>query len=157
MKRSIHEMLYKWHRLLMQGNSRIADIGKYRAHPGPMQIVSGRLDRQIVSHLVCKFGVRRGGADCAVFEKANSLELFATKKMCKMPGAASPNLQTRWDAIDRQVYFEAPPSEKVHKEMTTFIRWFNSSETNESALARAAVAYIYFESIHPLNFSKEEC
>ncbi len=42
----------------------------------------------------------RGGADCAIFEEANSLELFVTKKVCKMPAAASPNLQTSWDTIN---------------------------------------------------------
>ncbi|MFZ0565315.1 MAG: DUF4172 domain-containing protein [Chlamydiales bacterium] len=89
-----HEMLYEWHRLLMQSDTRITDIGNYRTHLDPMQIVSGRLDRQ-------------------------------------------------------QVYFEAPPSVTVHQEMTTFIRWFNDSEKGESALTRASVTHIYFESIHP--------
>lgn len=88
-----HEMLGEWHRLLMQGELKIADVGKYRTHDDPMQIVSGRFDK------------------------------------C-------------------EVYFEAPASSSVYKEMTVFIDWFNQSDES-SILAKAAVAHIYFESIHP--------
>lgn len=49
----------------------------------------------------------------------------------------------------RQVFFEAPPSERVPREMDQFIAWFNATRTGESALARAAIAHVYFESIHP--------
>ncbi len=89
-----HEMLYEWHKLLMSNDSRSTDIGKYRTHDDPMQIVSNR------------YG-------------------------------------------NRTIYFEAPPSKIVHKEMTRFIDWFNKSKNNESLLARAAIAHLYFESIHP--------
>lgn len=51
---------------------------------------------------------------------------------------------------DRQtVFFEAPPSDRVHSEMKRFIDWFNSKKTSGSIFARAAVAHLYFESIHP--------
>ncbi|NGX35028.1 MAG: Adenosine monophosphate-protein transferase SoFic [Candidatus Anoxychlamydiales bacterium] len=43
-----HEILYDWHRLLMKNEYRISDIGKYRTHDEPMQIVSNRLDKQLV-------------------------------------------------------------------------------------------------------------
>ena len=46
-----------------------------------------------------------------------------------------------------RIYFEAPSSSRVHKEMTHFIQWFN--ESSESILAKAAIAHVYFESIHP--------
>lgn len=48
-----------------------------------------------------------------------------------------------------KVFFEAPPSEIVPKEMAAFIEWFNASSPTEPILARAAMAHIYFESIHP--------
>ncbi len=89
-----HEMLYGWHALLMQNENKISDIGKYRTHKDPMQIVSGRLDKQMI-------------------------------------------------------YFEAPPSKKIHQEMDKFIKWFNDSRHEMSVLARAAIAHVYFESIHP--------
>lgn len=43
-----HEMLFDWHKVLMQHDQGIADVGKYRTHPDPMQIISGRYDRQRV-------------------------------------------------------------------------------------------------------------
>jgi len=48
-----------------------------------------------------------------------------------------------------RVFFEAPPSTIVWKEMDAFIAWFNSSRNSESILCRAALAHVYFESIHP--------
>jgi Fic family protein len=38
------EILSKWHTALFKGTSHIADIGKYRSHVEPMQIVSTRFD-----------------------------------------------------------------------------------------------------------------
>lgn len=46
-----------------------------------------------------------------------------------------------------RVFFEAPPSARVTDEMDTFIKWFN--QPHSSIVARAAIAHIYFESIHP--------
>lgn len=58
-------------------------------------------------------------------------------------------------AVGKQkVHFEAPPSSQVAKEMRGFIKWFNHSATTslgqiEQAPIRAAIAHLYFESIHP--------
>lgn len=58
-------------------------------------------------------------------------------------------------AIGKQkVHFEAPPSEKVPGEMKQFIRWFNDTAPGgkneiKKAPLRAAIAHLYFESIHP--------
>lgn len=49
----------------------------------------------------------------------------------------------------QKIFFEAPPSTSVFHEMTGFIDWFNSTEGSESILGRAAIAHVYFESIHP--------
>lgn len=48
----------------------------------------------------------------------------------------------------QKIFFEAPPSDNVPHEMEGFINWFNST-TSASVLARAAIAHVYFESIHP--------
>lgn len=48
-----------------------------------------------------------------------------------------------------RVFFEAPPSKQVPHEMDLFLNWFNHPKSNESLLGRAAVAHVYFESIHP--------
>ena len=56
--------------------------------------------------------------------------------------------------IDRpKIHFEAPPSSSVAAEMARFCHWFNDTsptgETPLPALARAGLAHLYFESIHP--------
>ena len=56
--------------------------------------------------------------------------------------------------IDRPtVHFEAPPSVKVQGEMDVFVDWFNSTAPDGpaplSALTRAALGYLWFESVHP--------
>lgn len=89
-----HKMLWKWHAKLFNDQPDITDLGKYRTHPEPMQIVSRRYD---------------------------------------FP----------------RVFFEAPPSIKVPDEMETFINWFNSTDMPGTILGRAAIAHVYFESIHP--------
>ncbi|WP_420417397.1 Fic family protein [Pacificispira sp.] len=52
-----------------------------------------------------------------------------------------------------KVHYEAPPSERVHSEMERFISWFNrtapDSEAPLAPLARASLAHLYFELIHP--------
>jgi Fic family protein len=53
-----------------------------------------------------------------------------------------------------KVHYEAPPSQRVSKEMDRFIAWFNESgpgskiEIKKTPI-RAAIAHLYFESIHP--------
>jgi Fic family protein len=56
--------------------------------------------------------------------------------------------------LDRpKVHFEAPPSSAVAAEMARFCHWFNDTnsagETPMPSLARAGLAHLYFESIHP--------
>jgi Fic family protein len=52
-----------------------------------------------------------------------------------------------------RVHFEAPPSPRVPSEMTHFLEWFaetlRDGQRPLPALTRAAIAHLYFESIHP--------
>jgi len=53
-----------------------------------------------------------------------------------------------------KIHFEAPPSKWVQKEMSKFIQWFNDTAPGgkkeiRKAPVRAAIAHLYFESIHP--------
>jgi Fic family protein len=52
-----------------------------------------------------------------------------------------------------KVHFEAPPSARVPDEMKRFCAWFNETAPGGKqqlpALARAGVAHLYFECIHP--------
>ncbi|MEI6820036.1 MAG: Fic family protein [Verrucomicrobiota bacterium] len=50
---------------------------------------------------------------------------------------------------DPVVHFEAPPSRQVPAEMKRFIEWFNRPIGPLTGLARAGIAHLYFESIHP--------
>lgn len=36
-----HETMFNWHRSLMQSHTHLKDIGSYRTHEDPMQVVSG--------------------------------------------------------------------------------------------------------------------
>lgn len=51
------------------------------------------------------------------------------------------------------VHFEAPPSNRVPEEMARLIAWFNDSAPKGSApmpaITRAAIAHLWFETIHP--------
>lgn len=88
------QTLFDWHTMLMKGNSQI-QIGQWRSHVEPMQIVSGGMGREVV-------------------------------------------------------HFEAPPSKMVSAEMDGFIKWFNASQNEmKKPILRAAIAHLYFETIHP--------
>jgi Fic family protein len=51
---------------------------------------------------------------------------------------------------DERIFFEAPPSSQVAKEMAIFIDWFNSYANQLiPGPIRAGIAHLYFESIHP--------
>jgi len=93
-----HAMLLEWHKMLTNGRRDLNDIGRYRTHSEPMQIVSGAI--------------------------------YAPK-----------------------VHFEAPPSSQMMPEMERFIDWFNATASNGTTplptLLRAAIAHLYFVSIHP--------
>jgi Fic family protein len=53
-------------------------------------------------------------------------------------------------AGNQKIHFEAPPSNVLHNEMQRYIKWFNQSKLEQlKPLARAGLAHLYFESIHP--------
>lgn len=86
-----------------------------------------------------------------------------------MSGSSNPNLRIASWRIDEEpmqivsghqgrwiVHFEAPPAQHVPDEMKKFIRWFNESAPGKVkaipfAPVRAAIAHLYFESIHPFD------
>lgn len=78
---------------------------------------------------------------CLLFKDEQEMETGAYR-------THSDPMQIISNRYDRQrVYFEAPPSQTVYQEMEQFIAWFNAP--HPSPLGRAAVAHVYFESIHP--------
>ncbi len=90
-----HKYLFSWHSMVTKGRGDLKDVGHYRTHDDPMQVVSGSVYKP-------------------------------------------------------KVHFEAPPSKAVKKEMMYFIRWFNQTQRERTSfLVRAAIAHLYFVSIHP--------
>ncbi len=47
-----------------------------------------------------------------------------------------------------KVYYEAPPAEKIRKEMETFLSWFNK-EPEQDLILNSAIAHLWFITIHP--------
>jgi Fic family protein len=43
-----HNQLFEWHKMITNGGRDLTDIGRYRTHESPMQVVSGRLDKPTV-------------------------------------------------------------------------------------------------------------
>lgn len=67
---------------------------------------------------------------------------------------AAPMQIVSGDPFDPEIHFEAPPSSRVADEMTAFLDWFHATAPSENqiplpALTRAAVAHLWFETIHP--------
>lgn len=49
-----------------------------------------------------------------------------------------------------RVHFEAPAAERLEEEMLRFLNWFNSETTTEPVL-KAALAHLWFVTIHPFD------
>lgn len=51
--------------------------------------------------------------------------------------------------VGERVHFEAPAAERVEGEMATFLTWANGEEGAAPMLVRAALAHLWFLTIHP--------
>jgi Fic family protein len=49
-----------------------------------------------------------------------------------------------------KVHYEAPPAELLPDEMKKFLNWFNSNDDNDPVL-KAAIAHLWFVTIHPFD------
>jgi len=49
-----------------------------------------------------------------------------------------------------RVYYQAPDSDLLADEMTAFLKWFNA-DTNMDAVIKAAIAHLWFVTIHPFD------
>jgi len=48
-----------------------------------------------------------------------------------------------------RIHFEAPPSSRINKEMNRFLDWFERSQGKIEPIVRAALAHLWFETLHP--------
>ncbi len=101
------------------------------------------------------------------FKKPLTEEKLFDWHLMVMSGSSNPNLRVGYWRTDEEpmqivsghhgkwtVHYEAPPSNNVPKEMQQFIHWFNETAPGKPkaiqfAPIRAAIAHLYFESIHP--------
>ncbi len=71
---------------------------------------------------------------------------WRTKKSGAMQVVSGPHGRER-------VHFQAPDAGRINREMTAFLKWFNSSATTESTVVdpvlKAAIAHFWFVTIHP--------
>jgi Fic family protein len=49
----------------------------------------------------------------------------------------------------QRIHYEAPPPESLEKEMASFFVWWKNSRGNLDGIIRAALAHLYFVTIHP--------
>ncbi len=64
--------------------------------------------------------------------------------------AANDPMQIVSEPIGRErVHYEAPPANRVSPMMADFLDWFGRSRDKENGLVRAALAHLWFETIHP--------
>ena len=49
-----------------------------------------------------------------------------------------------------RVHFEAPPADRLDREMSVFLDWFNAATQTDEVL-KAALAHLWFVTIHPLD------
>jgi Fic family protein len=50
-----------------------------------------------------------------------------------------------------QVHFQAPPAASVPQEMSRFLQWFNTEEPTIDPVLKAALAHLWFVTIHPFD------
>ena len=51
----------------------------------------------------------------------------------------------------RRVHFVAPPPERIESEMDVFFSWWDDSRKKADGIIRAALAHLYFVTIHPFD------
>jgi len=50
-----------------------------------------------------------------------------------------------------KTHFQAPPADRLSDEMTQFLAWFEDSKTTIDPVLKAAIAHIWFVTIHPFD------
>lgn len=64
-------------------------------------------------------------------------------------GSAEPMRVVSGAVGKETVHFEAPPADRLAGEMAKFLDWFNGDSRKHPAALRAAIAHLWFETLHP--------
>jgi len=145
--------------------------GEYISRPDVRSSIKNRLG--LNQEVVRVHDKRASGVVELMFDVRNTFKQSITEAklfdwhLMLLSGSFNPNLRIAcWRTHEEPmqiisghqgkwvVHYEAPPSENVPKEMKKFIRWFNDTAPGKPhaikfAPVRAAIAHLYFESIHP--------
>jgi len=50
-----------------------------------------------------------------------------------------------------KIHFKAPTAQRIKKEIKNFLEWFNAQKKTEDSILRAAMAHLWFVTIHPFD------
>jgi Fic family protein len=147
-----HEMLWQWHTMLFKDSSSLTDCGTYRTHKEPMQIVSNRYDSPVVFF--------EAPPSSRIFQEmtafiewfnATSTSTNLAFKQVATNGSSEAKLD-RSAAVrtTREHSQRLGRGERIDmaKPQPAICHPFECRFSN-SILGRAAIAHVYFESIHP--------
>lgn len=117
---------------------------------------SGRKERGIAEMMVDVYRCFAAPLDDATLFRWHGMMLAGARHLEIIGGYRTHALpmQIVSGSLERpKVHFQAPPSDRVPREMARFVRWFNDTgprgPAEMPALTRAALSHLYFESIHP--------
>ncbi|MDX2164645.1 MAG: Fic family protein, partial [Gammaproteobacteria bacterium] len=51
----------------------------------------------------------------------------------------------------QKIHFQAPPAKQLPKEIKLFLKWFNDSQNNMDLRIKAAIAHLWFVTLHPFD------
>ncbi|WP_273209766.1 Fic family protein [Marinobacter subterrani] len=92
-----------------------------------------------------------------LYDEPMSVERLHHWNRLVLPGDGSGQWRAHMDTMqivsgaihNPTVHFEAPPSVRVPAEMAVFLDWFNGASHQLPGVARAAIAHLWFETVHP--------
>ena len=143
--------LFAWHAALFPtGRSGLSQIvtGGWRTHAEPMQIVTPTVPR-----IAPRDGVRGALATHGgVAVLAQTPGLACGQRLATDADDAAPIRPARRSAAPGKpdvLHYQAPASADVPAHMAAWLQWFNASLGALDGVARAALAHLWFEAIHP--------
>ena len=75
---------------------------------------------------------------------------YAGLKRITVGGWRETGMDVLSGSIGRQkVHFSAPPAERVSDDMEDFLAWFNTDRYDHDGLIQAAIAHLWFLTVHP--------
>ncbi len=130
----------------------VSSIRKNLGYPSPAHRIKDKRAEGIATLLVkVREDFDSDLTETMLFEWHEWLMLGNTNIHVGQYRAHTDPMQVISGAIGKEeVHFEAPPSAQVSAEMHLFFEWFNATKhTMPNLLIRAAIAHLYFETIHP--------